>query len=112
VDTAKDKLGEQVIVLDMRALSSFCDYFVIVSASSMRQVSAISQAVQDELAKDRIKPLSQVSARDQSGWIVLDFNSVVAHVFYKPMREFYSLEHLWADAKKVRFSRKSVAKKL
>jgi len=96
----------------MRALTSFCDYFVIVSASSMRQVNAISEAIQDELAKDRIKPLSQVSSRDQSGWIVQDFGSVVAHVFYKPMREFYSLEHLWADAKKVRLSRKSVAKKL
>jgi ribosome-associated protein len=96
----------------MRKLTSFCDYFVIVSAGSMRQVNAISEAIQDELAKDRIKPLSTVSSSDQSGWVVLDFNSVVAHTFYKPMREFYSLEHLWADAKKVRLSKKLVAKKL
>ncbi len=98
--------------MDMRALSSFCDYFVIVSAGSMRQVNAISDAIQDELAKERIKPLSQVSSSDQSGWIVLDYNSVVAHIFYKPMREFYCLEHLWADAKKVRLKKSSVAKKL
>ncbi len=96
----------------MRALTSFCDYFVIASAGSMRQVNAISDAVQDELIKDRIKPLSAVSSSDQSGWIVLDFNSVVAHIFYKPMREFYSLEHLWADAKNVRLAKKLVAKKL
>jgi ribosome-associated protein len=112
VDAAKEKLGEQVTVLDMRALTSFCDYFVIVSAGSMRQVNAISDAVQFELAKDRRKPLSSVSSSDQSGWIVLDYNSVVAHIFYEPMREFYALEHLWADAKKVRLSKKIVAKKL
>ncbi|MCX5707374.1 MAG: ribosome silencing factor [Candidatus Omnitrophica bacterium] len=112
MDAAKDKLGEQLTVLDMRALTSFCDYFVIVTAGSMRQVNAISDSIQDELAKDRIKPLSQVRSNDQSGWIVLDFNSVVAHIFYEPMREFYALEHLWADAKKVRLSKKLVAKKL
>jgi len=95
------------VVLDLRALSSFCDYFVIISAGSMRQVNAISEAVQADLSKDRIKSLSQVSSKDESGWIVLDYNSVVAHIFYKPMREFYALEHLWADAKKVRFSSKS-----
>jgi len=93
----------------MRALSSFCDYFVIVSAGSMRQANAISDAVQADLIKDRVKPLSTVKSNDDSGWIVLDFSSVVAHIFYKPMREFYSLEHLWADAKKVRLGRKASA---
>jgi ribosome-associated protein len=112
VDAAREKLGEDITVLDMRALTSFCDYFVIVSAGSMRQVNAISDAIQDELAKEKRKPLSSVSSSDQSGWIVLDFNSVVAHIFYEPMREFYALEHLWADAKKVRLSKKLVAKKL
>jgi ribosome-associated protein len=112
VDAAKGKLGEEITVLDMRALTSFCDYFVIVSAGSMRQVNAISEAIQDELAKDKRKPLSTVSSSDQSGWVVLDFNSVVVHTFYKPMREFYDLEHLWADAKKVRLSKKVVAKKI
>jgi len=75
----------------------------------MRQVNAICEAIQADLTKDRIKPLSQVNSNDQSGWIVLDYASVVAHIFYKPMREFYSLEHLWADAKKVRITNKSVA---
>jgi ribosome-associated protein len=105
-------LGEDVTVLDLQKLGGFCDYFVIISAGSMRQVNAISEAVQENLTKDRIKPLSQVSSNDESGWMVLDYSSVVAHVFYKPMREFYSLEHLWADSKKVRIAAKRVPKAL
>jgi ribosome-associated protein len=109
VKAAEDKKGEKAAVLDMRALSSFCDYFVIISAASLRQVNAICEAIQFDLTKDNLKPLSQVSPSDESGWIVLDYTSVVAHIFYKPLRDFYSLEHLWADAKKVRISRKRVA---
>lgn len=89
----------------MRGISSFCDYFVILSGTSLRQVNAIAQAIQEDLAKQRIKPLSKVSPNDESGWIVLDYASVVAHIFYKPTREFYSLERLWSDAKRVRIPR-------
>jgi ribosome-associated protein len=90
------------MVLDMRGVCSFCDYFVISSGTSLRQVNAIAEAIEQDLVKDRIKPLSKVPTNDESGWIVADFSSVVAHVFYKPMREFYSLERLWSDAKRVR----------
>jgi len=89
----------------MRAIGGFCDYFVIVSANSLRQTNAVAKAIEEELDKDRIKTLSRVSPSDESGWIVLDFISVVAHVFHKPMREFYSLERLWSDAKKVRITK-------
>jgi ribosome-associated protein len=91
----------------MRPVASFCDYFVIASATSLRQANAIASAIIEELVKERIKPLSRVSPVDESGWIVLDFSSVIAHIFYKPMREFYSLERLWSDAKKVRIPRRS-----
>ena len=89
----------------MRKISGFCDYFVIASGTSLRQVQAIAQAVEEDLAKDRIKPLSKVPSNDESGWVVLDYISVIAHIFYKPMREFYSLERLWSEAKKVRITR-------
>jgi len=91
----------------MRPVVSFCDYFVITSTTSLRQANAIAQAIEEDLAKERIKPLSKVSSVDESGWIALDFSSVVAHIFYKPMREFYSLERLWSDAKRVRIPRRS-----
>jgi len=86
----------------MREVSSFCDYFVIASGTSLRQTNALAEAIVEDLDKDRIKPLSKAPTNDQSGWIALDFSSVVAHVFIKPMREFYSLERLWSDAKRVR----------
>jgi ribosome-associated protein len=86
----------------MTKVAGFCDYFVITSATSLRQVNAIAEAIQADLAKEKIRPLSRVSSNDESGWVVLDFASVVAHIFFGPVREFYSLEHLWSDAKKVR----------
>ncbi len=89
----------------MQHVSGFCDYFIIVSGTSFRQVNAIALGIDEDLAKDKIKSLSKVLSNDESGWVVLDYVSVVVHIFYKPLREFYSLERLWADAKKVRFSR-------
>jgi len=89
----------------MRQVSSFCDYFVILSGTSLRQVGAIALAIGQDLEKNRIKSLSKVSPNDESGWVVLDFLSVIVHIFYKPMREFYSLERLWRDAKKVSIPR-------
>ncbi len=103
---AKSKKAQKVTVLDMRAVSCFCDYFVILSGTSLRQVNAFAQAIQEDLGKERIKSLSKVSAFDESGWIVLDYASVVAHIFYKPLREFYSLERLWSDAKRIRIPRR------
>lgn len=101
---AKSKKAQKVVILDMRRVANFCDYFVILSATSLKQVNAIAQAIQEDLDKDRIKSLSKVVANDESGWVVLDYISVVTHIFYKPTREFYSLERLWSDAKKVRFT--------
>ncbi len=110
VEAAEDKKGEDIIVLDMRPIPSFCEYFVIISAGSLRQVNAVSDAVQYALIKEKIKPFSMISSNDESGWIVLDYASVVAHIFYKPVREFYALEHLWSDAKKVRIKKKPASK--
>jgi len=86
----------------MRRVSSFCDYFVIASGSSLRQVNALAASIDEELYKENIKPLSRQEPNDESGWVVLDYSGVVVHLFYKPIREFYSLERLWSDARKVR----------
>ena len=90
------------MILDMRGISNLCDYFVIASGNSNRQVNAIAQAIIADLDVDGIKPLSKGMANDESGGVVLDFGSVVAHIFHKPMREFYSLERLWSEAKIVK----------
>jgi ribosome-associated protein len=91
----------------MRHICSFCDYFVIASGTSNRQVLAIAQAIEEDLTAEKIRAHSHVSSEDQSGWLVLDYSSVVVHVFYKPVREYYALERLWSDAKKVRASTRS-----
>jgi ribosome-associated protein len=103
---AKEKKAEDVMILDMRALSSFFEFFVIVSGASLRQVNAIAHAIEDDLTQEKIKSFSHIPAQDESGWIVLDYSAVLAHVFYKPKREFYALERLWSDAKKVRISKR------
>jgi ribosome-associated protein len=105
VRLAKSKKAKNIIVLDMYKVSGFCDYFVILSGTSLRQVNALAQAIEEDLDKDRIRPLSRVNFQDESGWLVLDFSSVITHIFYKPLREFYSLERLWSDAKRVRIPR-------
>jgi len=86
----------------MRAVSGFCDYFVIASGTSLRQVNAFAEAIEQDLDNIKIRSLFRPSPNDESGWVVLDYISVIAHIFYEPMREFYSLERLWSDAKKVR----------
>jgi ribosome-associated protein len=88
----------------MRNVSNFCDYFVILSGTSLKQVNSFAESIAQDLDKDKIKTLSKVRSNDESGWIVLDYVSILVHIFYKPMREFYALERLWSDAKRVRIS--------
>ncbi|MFH1355109.1 MAG: ribosome silencing factor [Candidatus Omnitrophota bacterium] len=102
---ARFKKARSPIVLDMRKVSSFCDYFIILSGSSLRQVSALAATIDEDLSGLKIKPLSQVVPGDESGWVVLDYTTVIVHIFYEPLREFYALERLWSDAKRVRIPR-------
>ena len=101
---AKDKKALKVVVLDMRGVCNFCDYFVLASGTSLRQVNALGAMINEEMKKQNDRSLSALPANDASGWIVLDYSSVVVHLFHAPVREFYDLEHLWSDAKRVRLS--------
>ena len=89
-----------VVVLDVHDLTSLADYFIICSGKSNRQVSAIADHVQRELKIAGIRPLSVEGARE-GHWVLLDYGYVVIHVFYEPVRHFYDLEGLWADAPRV-----------
>jgi len=99
---ARGKKALKVMVLDMRKVCNFCEYFVIASGSSLRQVNAIAEHIDQEMKKEGERSLSTVPANDASGWIVLDYSSIVVHIFHAPLREFYDLEHLWSDAARVR----------
>lgn len=89
----------------MRKVCNFCDYFLILSGSSKPHIKAISDAIEEDLEKDRIKSLAAAATQVESGWMTLDYFSVIVHIFYKPVREFYSLERLWQDARRLKIPR-------
>ena len=100
-------MGRKVIdlvVLDVRELTSVSDIFIICSGRSHRQVSAIADYVQVNLKKHAIKPLS-VEGKKEGHWVLLDYGHVIIHVFYEPVRTFYDLEGLWIDAKRIETKR-------
>ena len=100
VKAALGKKALNVVALDVAELTSFADIFIICSARSNRQVGAIADFIKTDLKKYKIMPLSVEGAKD-GHWILLDYGHVIIHVFYEPMREFYDLEGLWVDAKRI-----------
>lgn len=97
VKTALAKKAEDVIVLALGELSSFTDFFLIVSGASSRQNAAVSESIEDELRRAGTRALS-VEGREAADWILMDYGSFVVHVFSAKAREHYSLEKLWGDA--------------
>jgi ribosome-associated protein len=94
---ALDKKGEDVTVLDVRGLTSYADYVVVVTADSDRQASAIADHVEDQMKKRGVSKVG-VEGYETGRWILVDYGDVVAHVMSRDSRGFYDLEGLWADA--------------
>lgn len=88
------KKGKNVVTIDLDGKTVVADYFVIASAFSTTAVKALSNYVEDELAKCGIEPLHRDV--DQK-WVALDYGFVIVHVFYKELRDFYRIERLWED---------------
>jgi len=89
-----------LVVLDVRELTSVADAFIICSGRSNRQVTAIAEFIITELKKTGIKPLS-IEGKKEGHWVLLDYGHVIIHVFYESVRNFYDLEGLWVDAKRI-----------
>ena len=100
VEIASDKKGNDIVLLRTAELTTMADFFVIVSGRSDRQVQALAGAIVDELRDDGIRPLG-VEGKQSSRWVLLDFGSVIVHVFARDEREFYGLERLWGKAAQV-----------
>lgn len=98
---ALDKKAEDVLVLDVRGLTSYADYFVVMTAESERQASAIADHVDDQLKKLGHRKVG-VEGYESGRWILVDYGDVVAHVMNPESRGFYDLEGLWADAPRFR----------
>ena len=99
--TAADNRGQDIVVLDMRPLTPVFDYFVLVSGSSRRQLHAISEEIDHALEDDLGDRRMGIEGYNESRWILLDYGSVVIHLFDAETRKFYALEDLWSTAQRV-----------
>ncbi len=97
MDLISDKKGVDTVMLDIHSLSYIADYFVVTTAESERQLKALADDIQKELKKQRVLPLG-VEGAPESGWVLLDYGAVIAHLFSPEMREYYQLEKMWARA--------------
>ena len=97
-ELAMDKKGDNIVLMDMRKVSTVCDWFVLVSAGSSRKIKAISNYISREATRQKMRPKHTEGKKEDTNWILLDFEDVVVHVFHEELRDFYGLERLWSDA--------------
>ena len=100
VDVASDKLASDIVMLDVRRVASFADYFVIMSADSSRQIQALEEDITRALKEENVRQYHREGI-PSSGWILLDFSNVIVHIFGPEERSFYDLERLWSQAPQV-----------
>jgi ribosome-associated protein len=92
--------GNDIEILDLRAIdTAVCDYFVICNGTSNTQVNAIVNSVQKIVSKELKDKPWHVEGTDNAEWVLMDYVSIVVHVFQKEIREYYNIEGLWGDAK-------------
>lgn len=98
---AADKKAHDLVVLDLRPLASFTDFFVIASGGNVRQVQAVADEVVERVRKEhRAKP-ARVEGYNTAEWVLLDYGDFIVHVFEEKARRFFDLERLWRDAARV-----------
>ena len=100
VRAAIDKKAEDPVILDVRKLCSFTDFFVVISGRSTRHVQGLAEAIETELRSKKLTP-SSAEGLNEGTWVLLDFNDIVVHIFYTETRKFYDIEGLWHDAPRI-----------
>ena len=100
VEIASEKQASNIVLLDVRDICSFCDYFVICSGDNERQIRTIYEDIEQSLKRE-----SEITHHNEgtidSGWILLDYGDVIVHIFSNDEREYYRLDELWRDARPV-----------
>ena len=97
VDLAADKKASEIVLLRVAGLTTVADHFVICSGGSERQLGAIADGIDEGLKAEGIRPIGREGAPG-THWLLLDYGTVIVHVFAAPERDFYQLEKLWAEA--------------
>jgi ribosome-associated protein len=100
--------GMEPVLLEVTKFCSFADFFILCSGGSHRHVTALAQHVEEALAQAGVKPLG-VEGRDEGQWVLMDYNTLVVHIFLQPLREFYNLEDLWSEVPKTQIDTDSSA---
>jgi len=103
---ASDKKANDIVLLDLREIASFTEFFLICTGANSRQVQAISDAVAEQLRNEGKRPL-HIEGYSSAEWILLDYGDFIVHVFSGASRRFYDLERLWRDAKRVEIKEES-----
>ncbi len=101
VKALDSKRAEDIQVIGVKDLTILGDYFVIANGTSTTHTKTLADEVEYQMTKLGIEPLHREGRGNGSNWIVLDYNDIIVHVFYKETREFYQLERLWADGEKM-----------
>lgn len=97
---ALEKKAYDLVLMEVRGITSIADYFIICSGRSDRQVQSIAQGIEENLGAMGTRPLA-VEGMSRGQWVLMDFSDVIVHIFYQPVREFYDLEGLWDHAPRV-----------
>lgn len=98
---ADDKKALDVVVMDLTGLTDIADHFVIAGGTSERHVRTIADGIREGMKQEGARPLA-VEGYDEGRWVILDYQSVVVHIFLEQLRELYDLESLWIEAKRHR----------
>jgi ribosome-associated protein len=109
-ELADNKKAEDIVILDVRELSSVTDYFVIAAGTSEPHLRAIVDEIVDELKEDYDMPPNAIDGTFHGAWVVLDYFDVIVHVMRQDVRERYDLETLWGDAPRVKVRKRAAAK--
>jgi len=101
IQCASDKKAIDLVVLDLRSIASFTEFFIIASGSNQRQVQAIADEINERLKKQLTARPVRIEGYNSAEWVLLDYGDFVVHLFNGESREFYDLARLWLDARKV-----------
>ena len=102
IKTLSDKLGEQIVSIDMRSVNPFTDYFVITTAKNVRHANSLANDLMKEVEKKGYTVRTREGA-EGSEWILVDLNEVIVHIFTDSARQVYKLENLWGDLEITRY---------
>lgn len=101
VKCVDEKKGIGIVVLDLREIASFTEFFIIASGTNQRQVQAIADEIDEQLKKQLRTKAVRVEGYNSAEWVLVDYGDFVVHIFDKEFRDYYDLERLWRDAGRV-----------